>query len=268
MAKIIIVEDDPMISEIYQKKFSESGFEVLTADSGDKVLELAKNEKPDAILLDLIMPRMDGFQVLQELRSGEYDPNIKVIIFSNLSQKEDRDKALNLGANGFVTKADYSPSELVAEVSRLMNQFSEQKRNEERISGNGGNHREPVSTNGKKILMMEDEEVFLEMFGEKLRQEGYMVVTAGNGAWGFKEALKEKFDLFIIDMAMPAMAGDEIVEKLKLEEATKDIPIIMLSASSTDEAVKKVKDLGVAEFFIKTQITPTELFKKVEEILK
>ena len=84
MAKIVIVEDDSMIAEIYKKKFSESGFEVLMAVSGDEVLSLAKKEKIDIILLDLIMPKMDGFAVTKELRSGKYDSNIKIIIFSKM----------------------------------------------------------------------------------------------------------------------------------------------------------------------------------------
>jgi len=269
MKKIIIVEDDPMISEIYQKKFADSGFDVLAADSGEKVLDLAKKEKIDVILLDLIMPHMDGFEVLKNLRGGGYDAEIKIIVFSNLSQKEDRDKAIQLGANGFVIKADYSPSELVAEVKRLINQFSEQKRNEVRINESFGekNGMTTSEKNGKNILIMEDEEVFFEMFGGKLEQEGYSVESARNGAWGLKEALKGNFNLFIIDMAMPVMNGDEIIEKLKLEDKTKNTPIIVLSASSKDEAVKRAEKLGISAFFVKTQITPTELFKKVEEIL-
>jgi len=121
MSKIIIVEDDPMIAEIYQKKFSDSGFEVFMATNGDQALNLAKVQKPDVIMTDLIMSRRDGFQLIEALRSGEeYDPNIKIIVTSNLSQTEDREKAEKLGANGFVAKSEYSPSDLVKEVQRLI----------------------------------------------------------------------------------------------------------------------------------------------------
>jgi len=94
---------------------------------------LAKKEKIDIILLDLIMPKMDGFEVTKNLRSGNFDPNIKIIIFSNLNQKEDKEKAMNLGANGFIVKSNYNPSELVAEVQRLADQVEEQKKNAERV---------------------------------------------------------------------------------------------------------------------------------------
>ena len=119
MTKILIAEDDLMISEIYQKKFTEKGYEVLTAFSGDQVLEIVKKQKVDIILLDLLIPKMDGFAVIQNLRNGKYDPEIKIIVSSNLSEREDRAKVMTLGANGFVTKSQYTPSEMVDEIKRL-----------------------------------------------------------------------------------------------------------------------------------------------------
>jgi DNA-binding response OmpR family regulator len=264
MTRIVIVEDDPMISEIYKKKFSEAKFEVFTATTGEEVLNLAKKEKVDVILLDLIMPKMDGFEVTKNLRSGQYDPNIKIIIFSNLNQTEDKEKAMDLGANGFIAKSNYNPSELVAEVERLSNQLEEQKKNEKRIENQeNGNEKEEGK---KRILMIEDEEVFLDMFGGKLKQDGFSVTFAKNGAWGFREALKGNFDLFIVDMIMPTMNGEEIVAKIKMEEAIKNIPVIMLSASIDKAAIKEIRKLDIEGFFLKTQITPSELSRKVAEI--
>ncbi len=267
MTKILIVEDDPMISEIYQKKFGDSGYEILTADSGEKAVELDRTEKIDAMLLDLIMPKMDGYEVIENVRESKCNPNMKIFVFSNLSQKEDQDKAMNLGADGFIIKSNYTPSDLVKEISRRLNEDKESQRNEALQSGSGEFAGKKEENGKKKILLIEDEEIFLEMFGDKLKQDGFMVETANNGAWGLKEALAKDFDLFIIDMMMPAMTGDEIIEKLKLEEKTKNIPIIVLSASVEKQMEKKVKEMGISEFFIKTQIIPSELCRKVEEIL-
>jgi len=268
MAKIIIVEDDPMISEIYQKKFSDSGFEVFLATTGEQALNIAKTEKVDVVMTDLIMPKMDGFQVIENLRNGGYDPNIRIIVTSNLSQKEDRDKAMQLGANGFVAKSEYSPSDLVKEVQRLLNQYQQQGKNEIKINAQSEESADNKDAGKRKILMVEDEEIFIDMFGEKLKQDGFVVDSARNGAWGIKEAMNGDYDLFIIDMIMPAMTGDEIIMKLKMEDKTKDIPIIVLSASVEDEMKKKVEAMGIQEFFVKTQVTPSELSDKVEEILK
>lgn len=267
MVKIIIVEDDQMISDIYNKKFSDSGFEVYSVSSGDQALEVARKEKIDIVMTDLIMPKMDGFQLIERLRSGEFDSKIKIIVTSNLSQKDDRDKAISLGANGFVAKSDYSPSELVGEVRRLTNQFQEQLKNETRINAPIEYDEDGNDADKKKILIIEDEEIFIEMFGEKLKQAGYAVDAARNGAWGVKEAFRNKYDLFIIDMVMPAMTGEEMIGKLKLDETTKDIPIIVLSASVGSDVAKRVEQMGIESFFVKTKITPSELSNEVERIL-
>ena len=119
----------------------------------------------------------------------------------------------------------------------------------------------------KKILMIEDEDVFVDIFGKKLKQGGFDVVSTSNGAWGIKEAMGNKFDLFLIDMVVPAMNGEEIVEKLKMEEQTRDITIVVLSASVDEEIQKKILEIGAEAFFVKTHITPDELLQKVNQIL-
>jgi DNA-binding response OmpR family regulator len=263
--RIIIVEDDTMISEIYQRKFTESGFQVFPAYSGDEAVKVAKKEPADIMILDIIMPKMDGFQVIDAVRNKLKNKDIKIFIFSNLSQREDQEKAQKLGADGFIVKAEYSPSELVKEVNRLFNQYQEMEKNEERKKRN--EMPEAKNREKKKILLIEDEKIFLEMFGGKLKQDGYDVDTAANGAWGLKEAFKNKYDLFIIDMIMPMVTGDEIVQKLKDNEATKNIPIIVLSASVENNVAEKVRQMGISAFFLKTQIIPSELSKKVTELI-
>ncbi len=267
MHKILIVEDDPMIAEIYQKKFADSGFQVLMAENGEKALNTLKKETVELVLLDLVMPGMDGFEVIENLRHGNYDQNVKIIVFSNLSQKEDKDRARELGANGFIVKSDYTPNDLVKEVDRLLNQFNEQKVNEEKKEGSKKSDGKKSSAGKKKILMMEDEDVFVDMFGGKLKQDGFDVECVQNGSLGIKKAMENKYDLFVIDIAMPIMNGDEVAERLKSDENLKHIPIVILSASAGDEDAKKLQAIGVEKFLIKTQVTPSELSKEVDTIL-
>ncbi|MFA5777123.1 MAG: response regulator [Parcubacteria group bacterium] len=270
MPSIILVEDDPMIGEIYQRKFGSSGFDVTIATSGKEFLNEAGKKKYDLVLLDMVLPEMSGLDILTELKkSGKYDPELKVFIFSNLTSKEDYDKAMANGADGYIPKTRFNPSELVDEVKRIINEIGEQKKNENRrnakdLDENGSN----ISKNGKRVLFIEDEKAFVEIFCKKLRDEGYEVESAENGAWGLKEAFKKDFDLIVTDMMMPAMTGPEIIAKLRMEEKTKNIPIIVISASSTDEKIREVKELGISDFFIKTRIVPSDLARRVDEILK
>lgn len=119
----------------------------------------------------------------------------------------------------------------------------------------------------KRILIIEDQEIFIEMFSRKLKQDGFSVFSAKNGAWGIKEALAKDFDLLVMDMVMPAMNGEEVVAKLRSEERTKNVPIIVLSASVDPETQKRVEQMDIQAFFVKTQITPSDLSRKIKEIL-
>lgn len=122
--------------------------------------------------------------------------------------------------------------------------------------------------NSKKILMIEDGEVFIEMFGDRLKQDGYEMEFARNGAWGLKEATEKDFDLFIMDMLMPAMNGEEMIAKLKMDEKNKNKPIIVLSASVDHATQRRVEAMGISAFYVKTHVTPSELAQKVSELLK
>lgn len=118
MSKILIVEDDPMMREIYEKKFSEAGFEVSMAENGKQAIDVIKKEKIEVVLSDLVMSEMDGFELVKTLRGEGYDPNIKIIILSNLF--DSKDQVMELGANGFLSKYAHIPSEIVAEVKKII----------------------------------------------------------------------------------------------------------------------------------------------------
>ena len=269
MYSLILVEDDPMIGEIYQRKFSSSGFDIAIATSGKEFLNKVKENKYDLALLDMVLPEMNGIEILEELKKGgKNNPEMKVFIFSNLTSKEDHDRAMENGADGYIPKTQFNPSELVVEIKRILNGINEQKKNEKRLSSiSSGEVTSEDLKNGKRILFIEDEKAFVEIFCRKLRDEGYEVESAENGAWGLKEALNKDFDLIVTDMMMPAMTGPEIINRLRNEEKTKEIPIIVLSASSTDEKIREVRDLGISDFFIKTRIVPSDLSRRIEEIL-
>lgn len=268
MTKIMLVEDDPMIAEIYKKKFEASGFEVVNAVTGKEVLKFALEEKFDLILLDMVLPEISGEDVLKELKqSGNYSSDLKVIVFSNLDKSENENKVREIGADGFIGKTEFSPSDLVVEIKRLLKEFSEQEKN--KAKRNGGNEiRISNEEKKKRILFIEDEEFFLEMFGKKLEDEGYAVDYAKNGAWGSKLAEENDYDLIITDMVMPAMGGEEIIRRIRTDEKKKNIPILVLSASLSEDDIKSVEEMNITNFFEKTRIVPSDLSERVNEILK
>lgn len=117
--KILVVEDDAFLIKAYQVKLSASGFELQVAKDGDEALEALKSFKPDVILLDLVMPRRDGFSTLEEIKKQDDLKNIPVIITSNLAQKDDIDRVRTLGAADVITKSDMSLEDLVKRVTKI-----------------------------------------------------------------------------------------------------------------------------------------------------
>lgn len=118
--KILLIEDDKMLLEMYAAKFSREGYTVLTAENGANGLKLAQEEKPDIILLDIIMPKMDGFATLKEIRKDDGMKSIPVILLTNLGQDQDIQKGKSLGADDYFIKANHTPTEIVEKVKGML----------------------------------------------------------------------------------------------------------------------------------------------------
>lgn len=124
--KILIVDDDEFLLDMYVVKFKESGFEVEIAQNGEEAIEKAKKTNPDAILLDIVMPKIDGFEVLRALKKANIAPGAAIFILSNLGQKEDTERGLSLGAADYIVKAHFTPSEVVTRVKEMLKQRTPQ----------------------------------------------------------------------------------------------------------------------------------------------
>jgi len=117
---ILIVEDDIFLADLYRAKFEMEGFDVYLAHDGEKGLEAAQKKLPDAILLDLVLPKLDGFSVLDGLKKDKKLKDIPVILLTNLSQKADVDKGIEKGADDYLIKAHFMPSEVVGKIKNLI----------------------------------------------------------------------------------------------------------------------------------------------------
>ena len=123
MPKVLLVEDDEMLHGMYTQKFKTQGYEVVSAYNGADGVKLAETEHPDVILLDVIMPKMDGFVALKKIRKDVATAKIPVILLTNLGQEEDVRKGRELGANDYFIKANHTPSEVVEKVKALLNKW-------------------------------------------------------------------------------------------------------------------------------------------------
>ncbi len=120
--KILLVEDDPFLIDIYNTKLVDSGFEVEVAKKGDLALKKIEKVKPDLVLLDIVLPGMDGWEVLRKINEEDKGKSCKVVILSNLGQKEEVDKGLEMGALEYFIKAHYTPDEITKKIKKILNE--------------------------------------------------------------------------------------------------------------------------------------------------
>ena len=117
--KIVLIEDDEILSKVVSEELKEAGFDVARAFDGEAGLNLVKSKKPDLVLLDLILPKKHGFEVLQELKKSPPTKEIPVIILTMLGSDEDIKKGLELGANDYIVKSQHAVAEIIEKIKNF-----------------------------------------------------------------------------------------------------------------------------------------------------
>ncbi|HLB05447.1 MAG TPA: response regulator [Thermodesulfobacteriota bacterium] len=239
---ILVVEDDPKLSKLLTVYLDQAGYRVETAMDGEEAIKKAKQLQPFAITLDIMLPKKDGWVVMQELKEVPETRDIPVII---VSMVENQELGFSLGA------ADY----LVKPVSRedLL----------ESIWVCSYGIRESKGT--ANVLVVDDEPRIVEFLSTILKKEGFQVSSATGGEEGLRMAIEELPDFIILDLMMPKVNGFEVIRELKKNPLTRDIPVLVLTAKdlSREEKDKLLSD--VARVVQKGGISKDEL---VEEIKK
>ncbi|MDD4624938.1 MAG: response regulator [Candidatus Paceibacterota bacterium] len=123
--KILLAEDDPFLIDIYSTKFKSVGFDLSLAESGDQVLAKLKESKPDLLLLDIVLPGISGWEALAEIKKDPQFNSLKVIVLSNLGQRSEVEKGIEMGADGYLIKAHYTPTQIVEEINKILDKKAE-----------------------------------------------------------------------------------------------------------------------------------------------
>ncbi|MDP2735192.1 MAG: response regulator [bacterium] len=118
---ILLIEDDPLLVDIYTTKFTEAGFEVEVASSGEKALAVLPVASPRVIVMDIVLPHVDGWELLEAMQKFRNLERTKILVLSNLGQKEEIEKGIALGADRYLIKAHFTPSQVVEEINSMLN---------------------------------------------------------------------------------------------------------------------------------------------------
>ncbi|MFZ2969796.1 MAG: response regulator [Minisyncoccia bacterium] len=125
--KVLIIEDDSYISDMYKIKFESENFETIVAEDGISGIKEIEKQKPDIVLLDIVMPKVDGFSVLKMIKKNEDSKDIPVVLLTNLGQKDNVERGFELGATSYIIKAHFTPSEVVKKVKEILEKEKEKK---------------------------------------------------------------------------------------------------------------------------------------------
>ncbi len=290
--KILVVEDDGVLRDVLMEKLKTSGYLPVGAEDGEVAMVKIKEEKPDLILLDILMPKKDGMEVLEEMNADDEMKKIPVIIISNSGQPVEIERAKKLGAKDFLVKAIFDPSEVLSKVEGILKTTTEGNVNNkepefskkfssfppsEGVQNESSelNETKPETKNKEtenkeskgNILVVEDDKFLRELLVRKLFGEGFTVESAIDATGTFEILSRWKPGIILLDLILPGEDGFSILEKLKKDKELASPPVIILSNLGQQEDIDRAMALGAADFMVKANFTLDEIIEKVTKVL-
>ena len=237
---ILLVEDDEASIDLLSLHLSGAGFRVELARDGRDGLDLARKLHPDGIVLDIILPELDGWDLLAAVKADPRVAEIPVIVVSML---DERGKGFALGAAEYLVKP-VGRDEVLAAVERCLN----------------------AGDAPRKVLVIDDDPRALELMRAVLEPEGYVVATADNGEDGVALARDEQPDVVLLDLLMPGVDGFAVVDRLRADAATSEIPIVVLTSKTMTSDDKRRLNGEISYLAQKSEFDRGSLIRLVERL--
>ncbi|HDN28020.1 MAG TPA: response regulator [Thioploca sp.] len=238
---VLVIDDDTTVQELLHTYLSKQGYHVVTATGGQEGLELAKQIQPDAILLDVMMPGMDGWMVLSALKN---EPDLAMIPVIIVSIIEDKNLGYSLGA------ASVLPKPINREqLQTVLNKYLD------------------VQQPGQRVMLVEDDAVTQNMMDSLLKKAGLVVLKAANGRSALEQLHHQLPDLILLDLMMPEMDGFELVARLQENPQWRTIPVVVLTAKDITQADRQLLNNHVISIFEKGAYHTHELLEEIRKSL-
>jgi len=237
---ILVVDDEPEMAAMISRYLLQEGYNTIVAMSGAEALELAERERPFAVTLDVIMPDMDGWEVLQGLKKNPETKEIPVII---VSISEDRETGFALGAIGYVTKP-VSKKLLISEIGKIGKQGT------------------------RSIMIVDDNNPDRQQIRRIIEEEGLKPIVVGDGATCMELINKQVPDVLILDLMMPEPDGFAVLERIRSNPETRDLPVIVVTAKDLTKEDRKKLSGNVFSVLEKSAATSAMLLLEIKRILQ
>ena len=256
-ARVLVVDDVLPNVKLLAAKLTREYFDVITACNGPEALEQVRRKAPDIVLLDVMMPGMDGFEVCRKIRNDPLTMHIPVVMVTALSDVTDRVRGLEAGADDFLTKpvSDIALFARVRSLVRLKMMMDEWRRRES-TSGQFGiiestGTPQSESVEHARVLVLEDSALDLEAVTETLRRDRDEVITAASCAQALERTQRDEFDLVVISLTLLNEDGLRLCSQLRSQERTRQVPILMMAHETDLSRVAKGLELGANDYLMK-----------------
>ena len=271
--KVLIVDDEPLNVKLLNAMLPPDKFLCIWAYNGEDALEKVAAEAPDLILLDIMMPVLNGFEVTKKLKNDHRYRDIPVILITAMEGNDAKIKGLEAGADEFLNKP-VNKTELLVRLNSLfkLKQYQEQLK-----THTDSKHSFTLPESSKKnlpshvdlpsILLVEDDEKASKLIQYYLHGEPYQIEFASNGSEAISLAQQKKIDLILLDILLPGLSGFEVCRLLKGKEKTSNVQIVLMTGLRDLESKIKGIELGADDYLIKP-INRHELRARVKSLIK
>ncbi|MEN9252063.1 MAG: response regulator [Thermostichales cyanobacterium HHBFW_bins_127] len=253
MVRLLLVEDNEMNRDMLVRRLQKKGFEIICATDGAEGVEKAYQTEPDLILMDLSLPVMDGWEATRRLKASEHTKGIPVIALTAHAMSGDREKALEAGCDDYDTK----PIDLPRLLGKIDTLLSRSQPHLAPPPPTLALSPAPMPTpdsgipNLPRLLVVDDNEMNRDMLSRRLQRQGYSVVVAEGGQQACRLLSEGQFDLVLLDVMMPDMSGIEVLQWIRQQHSSADLPVIMVTAKDSSEDVAGALELGANDYITK-----------------
>jgi DNA-binding response OmpR family regulator len=251
MAKILLIEDDQILADLLVSKLQKAGYEALLARDGIDGLKQLRDIRPDLLLLDMILPGMNGYEILEERQKDPAVSGIPVIIVSNSGQPVEISRALALGVKDYVVKAQVDPDEILDKVRSTL----------------AASHPAPQRLQGKKIVWAEDDSFLGDLLAVKFTKEGAVSHYARNGEEALEILKTEVPDVIVLDLILPGMHGFEVLKAIRADTRLAAVPVIILSNLGQKEDADRALQLGATKHLIKAEHDLDDIISEIVDTI-
>jgi two-component system cell cycle response regulator len=270
--RILIVDDEPLNVKLTGARLASKGYRIFSASDGNQALEIVHRERPDLILLDIMMPGRDGYEITRILKQHPEYQDIPIILVTALDGEDDKKRGLDAGADEFLNKP-VNYTELEARVLSLirLKQYQEQlgtrKASESLMVKTGEEPSSPLQEELPVVLLVEDDEMEARLMQACLSDLSCAVRRVRDGKEALEAVAREKVDVMLLDIVLPNMDGFEVCRRLKEKEETLPVQIVMVT--SLNDLQDKIRGLEVgADDYLVKPLNREELCARVRSLIR